>query len=78
LLRYARGEQGRSWILSRLAQVLIFCFLFYQEKRENQTRTIERRFTNEYYQTKPFNSFHEILKMNQYFKYQKKNISFNA
>jgi hypothetical protein len=55
-----------------------FCFLFYQEKRENQTRTIERRFTNEYYQTKPFNSFHEILKMNQYFKYQKKNISFNA
>jgi len=28
-------------------QFLIFCFLFYLEKRENQTNTIERLFTHQ-------------------------------
>jgi hypothetical protein len=35
-LRVSRLKKGRPGILSRLAWVVIFCFLFYLEKRENK------------------------------------------
>jgi hypothetical protein len=42
-LRVSRLKKGRPGILSRLAWVVIFCFLFYLEKRESQTTTILRQ-----------------------------------
>jgi hypothetical protein len=39
-LRVSRFKKARPVILSRLAWVVIFCFLFYLEKRENQTNTL--------------------------------------
>jgi hypothetical protein len=46
-LRVSRLKKGRPGILRRLAWVVIFCFLFYLEKRENQTKTIEQPFSHE-------------------------------